>query len=260
MFLFITRVVALGTLLPAAALAQARPPATTPAPRPTVPAQTSVRTLGRVNASAVAPGVWRYRTTMNTPGGERTLDRTLTLARTTRARTAAWLIVDAQRAGEMAIVDSLWVARASLAPIHRVLTPAGGRIVTTFTGDTIKGMATTPQGTTPFLLPNRPGLIVSASMLELALAASPIARGWRSNASLLAVAPTGSGIVSIELAVVGEERVVVPGGTFESWIVETRGAPIQQRLWLAKSGRRVVKMTQSTGQPGSAPIETVLLR
>ena len=256
---FIACVAVALTLLPVTALAQARPPARPAAPRPAASAS-ATPTLGRVNASAVAPGIWRYRTTMNTAGGPRTLDRTLTLTRTTRAGTAAWLVVDAQRAGEMSIVDSLWVARATMAPLHRVLTPAGGRIVTTFVGDTIKGMATTPQGDMPFLLPNRPGLIVSASMLELALAATPLRRGWRSTANLLAVAPTGSGVVPVELSVVGEERVTVPGGTFESWIIETRGAPIQQRLWLSKTGRRVVKMSQSTGQPGSTAIETVLLR
>lgn len=75
--------------------------------------------------------------------------------------------------------------------------------------------------------------------LWTALAAAPLGAGWTTSASLYVKVSTYDWrFIPIRLEVSGEERVTVPAGTFDCWIVTAQGAGdtrrVEDRYWVSR--------------------------
>jgi hypothetical protein len=59
--------------------------------------------------------------------------------------------------------------------------------------------------------------------------------------------------------VVGEESATVPAGTFASYVVTLTGQGSEQKVWVNKATKEVVKINAAFAQMPGAKIETVLM-
>jgi hypothetical protein len=94
--------------------------------------------------------------------------------------------------------------------------------------------------------------------LWTALASAPLAAGWSTSASLYVKAGTFDWhFIPIRLAVSGEERVTVPAGTFDCWVIDARGEGdkrrVDDRYWVSRgeNGTRVVARAQEQRYAGT---------
>ncbi|HJU68893.1 MAG TPA: hypothetical protein VJ650_11705, partial [Gemmatimonadaceae bacterium] len=93
--------------------------------------------------------------------------------------------------------------------------------------------------------------------LWTALAAAPLGAGWSTRASLyLKVSTFEWRFIPIRLEVSGEERVTVPAGAFDCWIVTAQGegdkGKVDDKYWVSRgeSGTRVVVRAQEQTRTG----------
>jgi hypothetical protein len=106
---------------------------------------------------------------------------------------------------------------------------------------------------------NRPGLIANSAQLELMLRLLPLRAGWRARADVLVPAGAGSGSVPVEIALTGEDKLAMQSGAVESWTASVRGQAGEQRLWIDKANRRVLKLTSTSPMAPGAQMEMVLV-
>ena len=230
--------------------------------RPTAPARAvsdsqAAPAIGALDGRSLGTGAWRYTTTIRGMGQSQSVPRSLAIAAATFAERPAWLIVDIQGSGERMMVDSLFLARDDLAPLHHVIHIGPSQLVTRFAGDSVMGEAVSPSGTQTVRALYPRGAMVNGPMLEAAFRVLPLRAGWRGTANMLGLRPDGAQVASVAVAVTGDETVTVPAGTFPSWVIEMGGMAGRQKLWLSKSTGQIVKVTMQGGQGMSA--ETVLL-
>jgi hypothetical protein len=215
--------------------------------------------LGKVSGSALRAGHWTYASSVTQNGKSTSLGtRTLTVSTASYRGASAWLIVEARDAGAMRAADSLYVAKADMAPLHRAMHMGVLHIETDFSRDSVIGKVTLPQGTVPVTLAARPGLMANGNMLEVILQLAPLRTGWTGSAEMLVLGPQGAGSIPVRLEVTGEDRVTVPAGTFDSWLAVIQGEQVDQKIWLAKNTHRIVKVTFGVPQMPGALAETVL--
>jgi hypothetical protein len=226
---------------------------TTPTPQPPAPR------IGKVAGSTLQAGRWTYESSVTQNGKSQSLgSRTLTVTPSTYHGAGAWLIVEARAAGAMSAADSLYVTKEDMSPLHRAMHMGVLHIENDFSGDSVTGTVRLPQGSVPVALASRPGLMANGNMLEVILQLLPLRKGWTGSADMLVLGPEGAGSIPVQLEVTGEEQVTVPAGTFDSWIAVVKGNQVDQRIWLAKNGRRIVKVTFGVPQVPGAVAETVL--
>jgi hypothetical protein len=215
------------------------------------------------DATKLRGGVWRY--VNRVVAGADTQDvgaRTLLVVPATFERAPAWLVVELSSVPSMPAasgVDSIYLSQSNLAPLYRAMHFGAAELVSRFTPDSITGHMTLPQGVIPIAFHNQPGIVVNGASLELALRLTPLARGWQGTADLLAVSRAGATTDRVALRVVGEQRVTVPAGTFDAWMVELSGAPSRQRIWVDKRSGDVVKLTITGADQPALVAETVLV-
>ena len=215
--------------------------------------------IAAVDARTLAPGLWRYTTTATVGARTQRVDRTLQISVGALAGAPVWILAESQRGTDGSIVDSLYLTRTDARPLRHVMQRGADRLVMhDFSRDSIHGSVMTPDGrAVPVATGYRAGPMVSGSMLEVMLRLLPLAPGWRATTQMLAAGPQGNLLVPLELSVAGEETVSVPAGSFPSWVVLIRAQNSEQRLWVAKRGRQLVRLTTSA-RPGMT-VETVLL-
>ena len=96
--------------------------------------------------------------------------------------------------------------------------------------------------------------------VDAVLASLPLANGWRDSASVLVVDAGGAATAPATLAVEGEERVTVPAGDFDCWIVSLETERGSERVWVTKQGQIVVRAEQVLPDLAGAVITRVLVQ
>ena len=245
----------IAALAPSIAVAQA-PAGTRPAtPRPAKPQVSIVKVDGR----QLRAGTWNYRSTASANGQTRVIDRTLTVSPATLNGTNAWLVVDSQGQAPAVMADSLFLTRDALMPLRHRLHAGPNSVSLDFGRDSAKGTMTLPQGTGPVAAAYTPGTMVTGTMLEMYLRLLPLAPGYKGSLTIGALSPAGTQLAPVAVTVVGEETATVPAGTFPCYIVTLGGQGSEQRVWVNKATREVVKLSAAFAQMPGAKIETVLM-
>lgn len=239
-----------GALAPAAAAAQGATPA--------APAKAAVAIV-KVDGRQLRAGTWNYRSTATTNGQTRTIDRVLTVAPATLNGTSAWLVVDSQGGAPLKMSDSLYLSRDAMMPIRHRLHAGPNSVALDFGRDSARGTMTLPQGKGPVAASYIPGTMVTGTMLEMYLRLLPLAPGYKGSLTIGALSPMGTQLAPVAVAVVGEETATVPAGVFPSYVVTLTGQGSEQRVWVNKATREVVKINAAFAQMPGAKIETVLM-
>ena len=208
-------------------------------------------------AAAMKPGTWTWAAKLTANGQTQDFgSRTLTLEKS-RVGTG-WLMLDAQTNAMVTMSDSLVLAAADLGPVSRSLrmqTPMGeATLAMTFTADSVKGAIAAPGQSQTIATKNVKGALSNDGVLLIGLGKLPLGEKWTGRVELLN--PQSGATIPLTLTVKGTEKVTVPAGSFDAWVVESAGGPSAITFYVAKGGP-VVRVVQAVPQMGGT-MESVL--
>lgn len=195
-------------------------------------------------ATALKPGQWTYVIRLQTTTQAQPLGyRRLILSSATFAGAPAWLVVDSrQMARTVELAESLYVAKSDLAPMHRVLHTPDATVTADFTRDSIV-TTFTGRDSARVALANVPSLLGNLYWLEPLMQVIPLHSGWTASVPLVFVGPTEHTRVDARVKVVSEDSVTVPDGVYDAWALAVDLGQSEERLWVRKSDRVVLRET-----------------
>ena len=213
-------------------------------------------------AGAIKAGSWSYASTLTANGQSQSFGvRTITLSPARYRNADAWLLLDTQQNPMGSATDSLFLARGDLASIRRVTrlaAPMGEMVLSMdFTADSVTGSLSMGGQTQPVAMGNVRGAVVGDAVVLALLAALPLADGWKATLPILN--PQTRGSVPLALAVTGSEKVTLPLGTFDAWVLSVEAGGTVATYHVAKGGP-VLKIVATVPQLGGARVESVLER
>jgi hypothetical protein len=215
----------------------------------------------RVNGAMLNPTQLVYQTTLERDSGTTTLGyRTVSAQSATYAGVPAWLLVETRFGDGIPASDSLYTTFLGLAPMHWSASQGPARLVTEFRGDTTFGGTTAPPGRRSIVAALPPGTIVNSAMLESVLRLLPLSIGWEDSTSILSVSVSGNSTLPAKLSVIGEDRVRVPAGEFDCWVVSVRADPARGMYWVTKTAPIVVRSAIDVPALGTAQLVSALTR
>ncbi len=154
-----------------------------------------------------------------------------------------WLLVE-RRGGDVPAADSLYLA-PDARPMRWSSTVGPARLAAAFVGDTLMGATTVGSAKQNLLLPGRPDLLVSASMVELVLGLLPLEDAWRDSAAVLALDPASRAIIPVELSMLGPEDIQTDSIAVRStWVVAVRSERQSILYWVDVESGAVLRMQQ----------------
>ena len=185
--------------------------------------------------------------------------RTMSAATVPYAGSPAWLLLETRVGDRIAATDSLFVD-PSLHPLHWTALLGQARLAAEFRGDSAYGATSGPPGRRSIVMVVPPRTIVSGAMLESILRIAPIQVGWEDTVATLSVSLTGASVSPTRMYVVGEDRVVVPAGTFDCWVVAVQSEGSKGLYWVTKRDPIVVRSTLDVPALGGAQLVSALSR
>jgi len=214
-----------------------------------------------LDATKIQPAQFAYRLTLTrdtvvNPIG----DQTVAISSLEYAGTPAWLLARVGTEGVAAVSDTLVVRRDDLRPLHWVASHGVARVAAEFTADSIYGASSSPLGRLNVVLPNRPDLLVNSAALDAVMASLPLAAAWRDSAEMILVDGGGAALTPVSLSIEGEERITVPAGDFDCWIVSLETERASARLWVTKVGQVVARSEQILPELDGALLTRVLVQ
>ena len=181
--------------------------------------------------------------------------RRITVSDTTIDGRRGWVVVRRTLLGTSAPPADSVTMTADLRQVARRTVLGATRIVLDVRGDSVTGWQTVPGGRQPISLPLAEGGFLDADALRVALAAWPLGPGWRRAAAALALGGGGQ-FAPRALAVEGEERITVPAGTFDCWVVAVAdGGSVFERDWVSKDRQLVIRSREQVGAESVVQME-----
>ena len=180
--------------------------------------------------------------------------REVVLSQAVYSGAPSWLLVET-RSGMVPAVESLYVA-PDLRPLHwsSVLGPA--RLGAEFVGDSIYGAMTSPTGKQNIVTAGRPDLLVSGAMVETLLPLLPLTSTWTDSVGVLSVDLATTRLIAADLAVVGEEDLVVDSSsTRPTWVVALRAGQYNALYWVDRDTGAVLRVQQPLSPHAGTELE-----
>jgi hypothetical protein len=227
-------------------------------------AQTPVDTSAhrpRLDLSSLRPSQFVYLTTLERDASTVPLGtRTITVSQATYVGAPAWLVVE-QRAGDrVPSEDSLYADVGALRPVHWSATTGDAHLALEFRSDSAFGGTTSPGGRRSITFAVPPGTLVSGALLETVLRLLPLQIAWEDSMPVLQVGVGSNSVMPTRIAVIGEDRVRVPAGTFDCWVVSVHADQTKGLYWVTKSDAIVVRSTLDVPMMGGAQLVSALAR
>ena len=185
--------------------------------------------------------------------------RTLELSDATFDGKSVWLLAESRKMNTVELAESLYVAKGTLEPVHRVVHTADMDITTKYTRDSIlTSFEGDSGGGVHVAVKNEPGLIGNIYWIEPMLASLPLAPGWKGSATTVFVGPHDQAHVVLEMWVTGQDSLLVPDGTFDCWTLTLQVGETQEHLWVRKSDKVLIKMDTPVAGIAAAKVELLL--
>jgi len=212
------------------------------------PAADSVGPFERPSGAALRSGTSAFRLTLqrdgrSTPLGTRTVD----VRESQLGGTDVWLIAERREGTVVPTSDSLWLTRAELAPERWIATIDKTQMAASFSKDSVFGAIQSYQGRASFSSPVAAGSLITPGMTERIIELLPLQLGYHALATLLLLDAGTPRTLPAELLVEREDRARIGGGDVDCWVVLLRAGSLEERLWLSKGDRRVLRTEQRTG-------------
>jgi hypothetical protein len=213
----------------------------------------------RANAARLKAGKWTYVTRLMSAGPPTRLGfRTLELREDSYHGVPAWRLVDSRQLATVTLADTLFLSRSDLTPLHHVMHAPGSDVTTDFGADSIRATFTGEQGAAREAIAAEPSVLASLYLLEALVGVAPLDSSWRGGARLAAIGRDGAGIVPVVLHTTGQERVLIPDGPADCWVLSLQVGKGGQRLWVRKSDGVVVKERIPVVGMGNTELELLL--
>ena len=120
------------------------------------------------------------------------------------------------------------------------------QLAASFAHDSIFGALQNYAGRSSFTAPLLPGVFVTPGMTERIVEMLPLRTGYHVAASLILVDMGTPRALPAELAVEREERVRTSAGDADCWVVLLRAGVMEERMWVDKGRKMVVRTEQVT--------------
>ena len=243
-----TRAAIVGAALAVASPIAAQDPASTP-PGVVAPsaATDSVYPFQPPVGAPMRTGVTTYRLSLLRDAVPTSLGvRTVEVTETQLGGVPTWLIAERRTGTAVPTTDSLWLTRAELTPVRWVGTIDRTQLAASFAHDSIFGALQNYAGRSSFAAPLLPGVLVTPGMTERILEMLPLRIGYRAAASLLLVDMGTPRALPAEIVVDREERIRTASADADCWVVVVRAGALEERLWVDKGRRLVVRTEQGT--------------
>jgi hypothetical protein len=213
----------------------------------TSPATDSVYPFQAPIGAPMRTGVTTYRLSLIRDAGPISLGvRTVEVTESQLGGIATWLIAERRTGSAVATTDSLWLTRAELTPVRWAGTIDRTQLAASFSHDSIFGAFQNYAGRQSFAAPMLPGVLVTPGMTERILELLPLRAGYHAAASLLLVDMGMPRALPAEIVVEREERIRTPSGDADCWVVVVRASSMEERLWVDKGRKLVVRREQPT--------------
>lgn len=216
-----------------------------------------------VDARTLKANVFVYETTLERDNSSTRIGtRTVSDSLGTYAGAPAWILAELRTTeGGPVSMDSLFADTLALRPLHWSSTIGTARLAAEFRGDTAYGGTSAPIGRRSIVVGMPRGTIVSAAQLESELRLLPLQTAWEDSASTLFVTLGSTTVLPTRIAVIGEDRVQVPAGEFDCWVVSVRAADATRGLyWVTKQDPIVVRSALDVPSMGGAQLVSALSR
>jgi hypothetical protein len=185
--------------------------------------------------------------------------RTLELSTVNYDGKDVWLLAESRKVNTVELAESLYVAKGSLEPVHRVVHTADMDITTQYTRDSIlTSFEGDSGGGAHVATSNERGAVGNIYWIEPLLASLPLAPGWKGSASTVFVGPHDQAHVVLDLWVTGQDSLLVPDGTFDCWTLTLQVGETQEHLWVRKSDKLMLKMDTPVAGIAAAKVELLL--
>jgi len=185
--------------------------------------------------------------------------RTLQLSEASYEGQRVWLLAESRKVNTLELAESLYVSKASLEPVHRVVHTADMDITTQYTRDSIlTKFEGDSGGGTRVALPNERNLVGNIYWIEPLLASLPLAQGWQGNATTVFVGPHDHARVVMHLAVVGQDSVLAPDGNFDCWKLALQVGDPEEHLWVRKADGVLIKEETPVAGIAAAKVELLI--
>ena len=192
-------------------------------------------------------GVSTYRLSLVRPAGATSLgERTVEVTESLLGGAPTWLVAERRTGSAVPTTDSLWLARGDLTPLRWVGAIDRTQLAASFSHDSIFGALQNYAGRSSFAAPLLSGVLVTPGMTERIVEMLPLRTGYHAAASLILVDMGTPRALPAELAVEREERIRTPAGDADCWVVLLRAGVMEERLWVDKNRRTVVRTEQVT--------------
>lgn len=203
----------------------------------------------------IAPLQATYRTTVFYQAQSHDAgSRTVTVIAVEMKEVGAWRVVSELRFKELVTADTVEFRRADLHPLGRRAKLGDLQIELTVDGDVVRGLLVASRQLVPLNLALSKASFLNYYALRTAIAGWPIERSWHTEASILELNGEPQ-FMPIRLAVVGEERISVPAGTYDCWVVTVEGAAggfeVNEHYWVTKQDQIVVRTREPFGDEGA---------
>ncbi|MEO7084450.1 MAG: hypothetical protein ABI442_13525 [Gemmatimonadaceae bacterium] len=196
----------------------------------------------RIDATALTPSQFVYQTTLERDVGTVVLGtRTITVSSAQYNGANTWLLLETRTGDGIAAADSLFAGIGDLHPIHWASALGEARLAAEFRSDSAFGGTIAPAGRRSIVASVPSGTLVSGAMLETALRFLPLQGGWEDSTLTLSITLNGNFVFPTRLAVIGEDRIRVPAGTFDCWVVAAHADPARGLYWVTKQDPIVVR-------------------
>jgi hypothetical protein len=199
----------------------------------------------RVIGAPLRTGGSTYRLSLIRDAGPIPLgERTVEVTETQLGGAATWLIAERRTGSVVPTTDSLWLSRGELTPLRWVGTVDRAQLAASFSHDSIFGALQSYAGRSSFATPLLPGVLVTPAMAERVVEMLPLRAGYRATASLILVDMGTPRALPAELSVEREDRIRTSVGDADCWVVTLRAGAMEERWWVDKSRRLVVRTEQ----------------
>jgi hypothetical protein len=213
----------------------------------TSPAADSVYPFQLTIGAPMRTGVTTYRLSLLRDAGATSLGvRTVEVTETQLGGIPTWLIAERRTGSAVPTTDSLWLTRAELTPVRWIGTIDRTQLAASFSRDSIFGAFQNYAGRSSFAAPMLPGVLVTPGMTERILELLPLRAGYHAAASLVLVDMGTPRALPAEIVVEREERVRTSSGEADCWVVLVRASSMEERLWVEKARKLVVRREQLT--------------
>jgi hypothetical protein len=173
-------------------------------------------------------------------------ERTVEVTEAQLAGAPTWLVAERRTGSAVPTTDSLWLSRAELTPMRWIGTVGRAQLAASFSHDSIFGALQSYAGRASFTTPVLPGVLVTPGMTERVVEMLPLRAGYRAAVSLILVDMGTPRALPGELSVEREERINTSAGDADCWVVLLRAGAMEERLWVDKGKRVVVRTEQVT--------------